>query len=220
MEREYHSLQIIIGSMYSGKTEELLRRIRRYIVADEKTQLFNHVIDKTRYGPNKVGSHAGNAMDSFMAENVDHMYTQLKDDTRVVGINEGQFFGEEIIDFCKYLVNDGRLVIVSALNQDFRGEDFPLGKTKTIGNVIALADEVTHLTAICTYMNGTGRPCSKSATRTQRLVNGNPADYNDAIVIVGAKELYEARCPSHHFVPGKPKNAYDRFKKFDSCIFE
>ncbi len=210
MEREYHSLQIIIGSMYSGKTEELLRRIRRYMIADEKTQLFNHTIDKIRYGPNKVGSHAGNAMDSSMAENVDHLYAQLKPETRVIGINEGQFFGEDIIDLCKDLVQDGKLVIVSALNQDFRGEDFPLGKTKTIGNLIAIADEVTHLTAVCTYTNGIGRPCSKPATRTQRLVNGNPADYNDDIVIVGAKELYEARCPPHHFVPGKPKKTYEK----------
>jgi thymidine kinase len=117
----------------------------------------------------------------------------VKPDTQVVAVDEVQFFGKEIIQICEDLADKGVRVIVAGLDMDFRGEPFG-----PMPQLLARAEFVTKLTAACTV-------CGCAATRTQRIINGHPADYNDPVILVGAKESYEARCRKHHIVPNKPK---------------
>lgn len=185
------SMEVICGSMFCGKTEELIRRLRRAIIARNHVQVFKPVIDD-RYVVEKVHSHAGIEIDAYPIDKITELYDYLKDDTTVVGIDEAQFFGPEIVDIAEDLVNRGIRVILAGLDQDFRGE--PFGSMPIL---MAKAERVDKLNAICMV-------CGGPACRTQRLVNGKPANYNDPLVIVGTSEMYEARCRKHHEVPGKP----------------
>lgn len=186
------TMEVICGSMFCGKTEELIRRLRRAIIAKNHVQVFKPVIDD-RYVVEKVYSHAGIEIDANPLSEITELYNYLHEDTTVVGIDEAQFFGPEIVDIAMDLVdNRGIRVILAGLDQDFRGE--PFGSMPTL---MALAERVDKLNAICMV-------CGGPATRTQRLVDGKPAHYNDPLVIVGTSEMYEARCRKHHEVPGKP----------------
>ncbi len=182
------SLEVICGSMFCGKTEELIRRLRRAEIARQKVQVFKPIIDN-RYQSAKVASHSGAAFEALPIENSAHIFDHLKTDTTVVGIDEAQFFDPEILDVILRLVKEEKRVICAGLDTDFRGEPFGMMPT-----LMALAEHVDKLQAICMV-------CGEPASRTQRLVNGNPAFYDDPIIIVGASEMYEARCRSHHIVP-------------------
>lgn len=182
------SVELICGSMFSGKTEEMIRRLRRAKIARQKVQVFKPIID-TRYNLEKVTSHAGVDFEAMPVNSSADIIPNLKADTTVVGIDEAQFFDEGIPDVIEELANRGIRVIVNGLDQDFRGE--PFGSMPIL---MAKADKVDKLQAICMV-------CGQPASRTQRLVNGKPAKYADPIVIVGAEELYEARCRRHHQVP-------------------
>ncbi len=188
MKHEFGSLEVITGSMFCGKTEELIRRLRRARIARQKVQVFKPVIDN-RYGTSKVTSHSGADFEAIPVESSDMILAKLDDDTTVVGIDEAQFFDFGIIDVADRLANRGVRVIVTGLDMDFRGE--PFGCMPTL---IAKAEHVDKLNAICMV-------CGEPACRTQRLVNGKPAHYNEQIVIVGAAEMYEARCRKCHQVP-------------------
>ena len=131
----------------------------------------------------------------FQSEEAKELLDQLTEDTTVVGIDEAQFFDSAIVSVSKLLAKRGMRVIVAGLDQDFRGE--PFGSMPVL---MSLAENVDKLHAICMV-------CGEPGTRTQRLVNGNPANYDDPIVIIGASEMYEARCGEHHQVPGKPEEA-------------
>jgi len=181
-------LEVITGPMFCGKTDELLRRLRRATIAKQKIQVFKPGFD-IRYSSEKVTSHAGNEYDAYPVENITEVPTLLLDDVTLVAIDEAQFFGNEIIDVVQALVDKGIRVIVAGLDMDFRGE--PFGQMPVL---LALAEIVDKLHAIC-------MTCGEEATRTQRLVDGNPAYYDDPIIIVGASEMYEARCRIHHQVP-------------------
>jgi thymidine kinase len=185
-------LEVITGPMFCGKTDELLRRLRRAIIAKQKIQVFKPGFD-IRYSSEKVTSHAGNEYDAYPVDNITEIPTLLLDNVTVVAIDEAQFFGEEIIAVVQDLVDKGFRVIVAGLDMDFRG--VPFGGMPLL---LAQAEIVDKLHAICMV-------CGEEATRTQRLVDGQPAYYDDPIIIVGASEMYEARCRIHHQVPRKEK---------------
>jgi thymidine kinase len=188
MKHHTGSIEVITGSMFCGKTDELIRRLRRATIARQKVQVFKPVID-TRYAVEKVTSHAGSEFDALPVQNAQEIIKHLASDTTVVGIDEAQFFDNEILEITKKLADHGVRVIVAGLDTDFRGEPFG-----PLPFLMAKADLVDKLHAICMV-------CGEAASRTQRLVNGKPANYHDPVVIVGASELYEARCRKHHEVP-------------------
>jgi thymidine kinase len=174
--------------MFSGKSEELIRRVKRALIARRTVQVFKPAIDD-RFGIELVRSHDG---DEFVARPVRtsaEILPLLAADTSVVGIDEVQFFDPGIVDVVRALVLDGRRVICAGLDLDFRGE--PFGPVPTL---LALAERVDKLEAICVV-------CGESATRTQRIVNGVPAYFDDPIIVIGAQEAYEARCRTCHTVP-------------------
>lgn len=186
----HHSgvVEVIVGSMFSGKTDELIRRLRRATIAKQKVQVFKPAIDD-RYSEAKVTSHAGSEFDAYPIQSAAHLLKDLDDDTTVVAIDEAQFFDLEIIEIVQNLADDGMRVIIAGLDTDFRGE--PFGPMPT---VMAQAERVDKVHAIC-------MKCGEEASRTQRLLDGKPANYNDPVVVIGASELYEARCRQHHEVP-------------------
>ena len=183
-------IEVICGSMFSGKTEEMIRRLRRAVIAKQKVQVFKPVIDD-RYSVQQVKSHAGVAYDARPIDSSGEILSLLEEDTTVVGIDETQFFDEGIVDMVEKLADRGLRVIVSGLDMDFRGEPFG-----GIPRLMSIAEKVDKFQAICMV-------CGEPASRTQRLVNGEPANYHDPIVIIGAAEMYEARGREHHKVPGK-----------------
>jgi len=188
MSEKRGSVEVITGSMFCGKSDELIRRLRRASIAKQEVLVFKPAID-TRYAESKVTSHAGGEYDAIPIEKAADIRSKLGKDTTVVGIDEAQFLDKEIIAIANYLADEGIRVIISGLDTDFRGEPFGAMPTLT-----AQAERVDKLHAICMV-------CADPASRTQRLVDGKPAHYNDPVVIVGADELYEARCRMHHEVP-------------------
>jgi thymidine kinase len=185
------SIELICGSMFSGKTEELIRRARRAQIARQKLQVFKPALDD-RYEVEKLASHNGVSFDCLAVGGSSEILRLVEPDTEVVIIDEVQFFDQGIADVCDVLADRGKRVIVAGLDNDFRGE--PFGPVPVL---MAQADTVDKLHAICVV-------CGAPATRTQRLIDGQPASYYDPIIMVGAKEAYEARCRRCHQVPGKP----------------
>ena len=188
MKHHSGSIEVITGSMFCGKTEETIRRLRRATIAKQKVQVFKPKIDD-RYSDKKVTSHDGHNFDAAPIQESREILDGLEEDTTVVAIDEAQFFDEDVIDICQELAENGVRVIVAGLDTDFRGE--PFGPMPIL---MSKAEKVDKLHAICVV-------CGEEASRTQRLVNGIPARYDDPVVIVGAAELYEARCRDHHEVP-------------------
>lgn len=188
MRHHVGSVEVITGSMFCGKTDELIRRLRRAAIARQKVQVFKPAID-TRYATEKVTSHAGSEFEAKPIALAKEILEVLEPDVTVVAIDEAQFFDQEIIPLVQSLADRGLRVIIAGLDTDFRGE--PFGPMPIL---MAQAERVDKLQAICMV-------CGEPATRTQRLVNGQPANYNDPVVIVGAAEMYEARCRKHHIVP-------------------
>jgi len=187
------SIEVICGSMFSGKSEELIRRVRRVQIARKKVQIFKPLLDN-RYHVQYIYSHNGSKLKATCIENPEEILKVVKHGIEVIAIDEAQFFDDRIIEVCQILANQGKRVIVAGLDQDFRGEPFG-----PIPALLAIAEYVDKLQAICMV-------CGRPATRTQRLVNGKPADYNDPTILIGAKESYEARCRQHHEVTNRPPN--------------
>jgi thymidine kinase len=187
MKHHVGSVEVICGSMFCGKTEELIRRLRRARIAKQHVQVFKPIIDN-RYNHTKVTSHSGIDLDAQPVESSQEMMHLLEVETTVVGIDEVQFFDAGIISVVEEMAEQGLRVIITGLDTDFRGEPFGC-----MPELIARAEWVDKLHAICMV-------CGESASRTQRLVNGIPAHYDEPIVVVGAQEMYEARCRAHHEV--------------------
>ncbi len=188
MKHDAGSVEVICGSMFCGKTEELIRRLRRARIAKQKVQVFKPAIDN-RYDEKKITSHSGLDVDANPVASPRDILEKLDSRTTVVGIDEVQFFDPEIVDVVESLADKGMRVIVTGLDMDFRGEPFGC-----MPQLMARAERVDKLHAICMI-------CGNLASRTQRLVDGKPAHYDDPVVVVGAQELYEARCREHHEVP-------------------
>ena len=184
-------LEVICGCMFAGKTEELIRRINVLSYAKMKIIVFKPRIDD-RYSAIEIVSHSGIKVPCLVINKAAEILKEIKADTQVVVIDEVQFFVADIVDMCEYLADKGIRVIVAGLDKDFRGEPFGV-----MPQLLTRAEFVTKLTAVCTK-------CGAPATRTQRLVNGKPASFNDSIVLVGAVEHYEPRCRHCHEVFDKP----------------
>lgn len=186
-------IEVIAGSMYAGKTEELLRRIRRIEYAKKDVIVFKPCIDN-RYSNDEVVSHNNSRVKSVNISSASEIYKHLeKELPYAIAIDEVQFLDKEVVNVCEHFANLGVRVIAAGLDKDFRGEPFGV-----MPELLARAEYVTKLDAIC-------QVCGAPATRTQRLINGVPARYDDPIILVGAKEQYEARCRHCHVVLGKEK---------------
>lgn len=181
-------VEVVCGSMFSGKTEELIRRIRRAQIAKQNVQVFKPALDD-RYHAEQVASHNGLQWEALPVRNARDIFEKLHPETTVIAVDEAQFFDWEISEVCNELADGGLRVIVAGLDMDFRGE--PFGPMPLL---MAEAEEVTKLQAICVT-------CGAPASRTQRLIDGNPAAYDEPVILVGGSESYEARCRHCHEVP-------------------
>ncbi len=181
-------IEVVCGSMFSGKTEELIRRVKRAQIARKRVQVFKPAID-TRYSTEHVSSHDGVRANAVVVTTAAEIADKLDEATEVVAIDEVQFLDAAVVDLCETLASRGKRVIVAGLDQDFRGESFG-----PMPELLARAEHVDKLQAICVV-------CGAPASRTQRLINGRPASYHDPIILVGATEAYEARCRACHKVP-------------------
>lgn len=180
-------IEVVIGPMYSGKSEELIRRLKRAKIAKQNVVVFKPQIDN-RYSKEDVVSHSGDSINAIPIQTAKDMYEYIKEDTQVVGIDEVQFFDKQVVDIAIDLANKGIRVIAAGLDMDFKGE--PFGPTPRL---LSVAEFVDKIQAICSV-------CGQPATRTQRLIDGKPAKYDDPIIQIGAVESYEARCRKCHEV--------------------
>lgn len=180
------SLIVIMGSMFSGKTEELIRRVRRALYAHRSAQVFKHTID-TRSENTEIRSHNGGPHEALAVSTSEELLGKVEETTNVVAIEEAQFFDEGIIEVCRRLADAGNEVIVAGLDMDFKGE--PFGP-----RLLAEADEVVKLRAICAR-------CGREASRSQRLIDGRPAPVSAPTILIGSEESYQARCRHCHEVP-------------------
>ncbi|MFD1735157.1 thymidine kinase [Bacillus salitolerans] len=184
-------IEVICGSMFSGKSEELIKRVKHTQYAKQQVLVFKPVIDN-RYSEECVVSHNGTSVLAKPVSSSRDILQYVTADTDVVAIDEVQFFDQDILEVVEMLANQGHRVIVAGLDQDFRGE--PFGQ---VPNLMAIAEHVTKLQAVC-------MACGSPASRTQRLINNEPASYDDPIILVGASESYEPRCRHCHDVRNKP----------------
>ena len=184
-------IEVISGCMFAGKTEEFIRRINVLSYAKKNIIVFKPKIDN-RYSDSEIVSHSGAKVPCLVVEKAQDILKKIEADTEVVAIDEVQFFDKDIVEVCEYLADKGIRVMVAGLDKDFRGESFGV-----MPELLTRAEFVTKLTAVCAK-------CGAPATRTQRLVNGKPAGFEDPIVMVGADESYEPRCRHCHQVPNKP----------------
>lgn len=191
MNRAAGSIEIICGSMFSGKTEELIRRVRRAQIARQRVAVFKHALDD-RYASGAITSHNGVRIEATPVTRSEEILRLVDPGTEVVAVDEVQFLDTGIVEVAEILAGQGIRVLLAGLDTDFRG--VPFGP---IPHLLAVAEEVTKLQAIC-------MTCGAPASRTQRLVEGRAAHYNDPVILVGALEAYEARCRRCHRVPGRP----------------
>ncbi len=199
-------IELIVGPMFSGKSEELIRRVMRALIAKQKVRVFKPAID-ARYHASHVASHAGRTVEAEAVANIVEVRERLGLATEqalfgpaprpvsslelpdLVALDEVQFFHGDAVRIALELAAAGVRVVAAGLDLDFRGEPFGV-----VPELLARAEHVEKLTAVCVV-------CGAPATRTQRLVNGLPARYADPVILVGAAERYEARCRAHHEVP-------------------
>jgi thymidine kinase len=167
-------IEVISGCMFSGKTEELIRRLRRAQIAKQKVSIFKPSID-TRYSVDRIVSHSEQTLGSVVVGSANEILEKV-DDAQVVGIDEAQFFSSNLVDVCNMLADQGRRVIVAGLDQDYRGQPF-----EPMPHLLAIAEYITKTLAICVI-------CGNPADRTQRIT------HEQERVVVGAKDVYEARC--------------------------
>jgi thymidine kinase len=180
-------IEVICGPMFAGKSEELIRRIKRLEYAKKKTLVFKPSID-VRYSSNEVVSHSNLKTKSIAIKESKEILDYVDSSTFAIAVDEVQFLDKEIIYLAQKLALKGIRVILGGLDTDFRGEPFPI-----TASLMTIAEDVLKLTAICVV-------CGAPATKTQRIINGKPAHYSDPIIKVGAAEAYEPRCRHCHQV--------------------
>lgn len=176
-------LEVVCGSMFSGKSEELIRRLKRSKIAQQNVVVFKHCFD-TRTSIEHVVSHDGSKIKAFPIKDANELFALLPADVEVVGIDEVQFFENSIVEVVLKLIDSGKRVVIAGLDMDFRG--VPFGP---IPALMAFADDVEKLSAVCIK-------CGTDAHFSQRIINGAPAKFDDPVVMVGAEECYQARCRS------------------------
>ena len=182
-------IEVISGVMFSGKSEELIRRVRRAVIARKKVQVFKSHLDARYAGLYTVSSHDGVTVEAEPVDSAEQIARTLRQETEVLAVDEAQFLDDGIIDIANDLADRGVRVILAGTDVDFRGQ--PFGPMPTLMCVAELVDKFQ---AICVV-------CGGSATRNQRLVNGKPAPWNSPTIMVGGRESYEARCRHCHRVP-------------------
>jgi thymidine kinase len=187
-------IEVITGVMFSGKSEELIRRVRRALIARRRVQVFKSALDDRYHGIGHVSSHDGSGVDAVAVRSSLEVAERIHPQTQVVAVDEIQFLDDGIVDVISALADRGARVIVAGIDMDFRGEPFgPMAR------ILALAEAVDKLHAICMV-------CGAAATRNQRFVDGEPAPYESPVVQVGGHESYEARCRRCHHVPSATRD--------------
>lgn len=181
-------IEVITGVMFSGKSEELIRRVRRAVIAGKSVQVFKSYIDD-RYGVYSVTTHDGVSVEARPIDSSGEIMQQVRLDTSVVAVDEAQFLDPGIVRVATELANRGTRVIIAGTETDFRGEPFG-----AMAELLAVAEVVVKLHAICVR-------CGDPACRNQRLIDGKPARYDSPTILVGGSETYEARCRHCHEVP-------------------
>ncbi|MCX6780714.1 MAG: thymidine kinase [Candidatus Magasanikbacteria bacterium] len=191
-------LTVITGPMFSGKSIEMIRQVNRSKIAGKRVIVFKFTADN-RYSQTEASSYDGFSTWAIPASTAEEIFARVEPDHEVVAIDEIQFFDDAAVDIIFDFVKQGKEVIVTGLNLDFRGLPFELrGGTRTMADLLVRADSIMSLHAICTFKNG--HICGAPATRTQRLRDGQPVAVDDPIVQIGSSESYEARCLKHHIV--------------------
>jgi len=192
----YHSyrngfIEVVCGPMFAGKTEELIRRAKRLKYAKQNYLVFKPSIDNRYSTKAEIVSHSLLTESAILVESSKEILNHITDSVQAVIIDEAQFFDADIVKIADQLADSGIRVIVGGLDRDFKGEPFG-----PMPQLLAIAEFVTKLSAICVR---TGHP----ATRTQRMINGKPANADDPLIVVGASDAYEPRARHAHEVPGK-----------------
>lgn len=182
-------VEVITGVMFSGKSEELIRRARRALIAGRRVQLFKSILDDRYGGQFRISSHDGRQIDAEPISHSKQIEEKVLGDSEVVAIDEAQFLDDGICEVVQALADAGKRVILVGTDMDFRGHPFG-----PMGLLLARADEIDKLNAICVV-------CGDPATRNQRLIDGKPAPADAPVIFVGGSESYEARCRSCHDVP-------------------
>jgi thymidine kinase len=182
-------IEVIAGVMFSGKSEELLRRVRRAVIARKRVQLFKSHLDERYGGVQRISTHDGAQVDAVPVDSSAEIMRRVRPDTEVVAIDEAQFLDQGIVTVAGALADRGIRVVLAGLETDFRGEPFG-----AMPELLAVAEIVDKLHAICVV-------CGDPACRNQRLVDGQPARYDSPTILVGGSESYEARCRHCHRVP-------------------
>jgi thymidine kinase len=187
-------IEVICGVMFSGKSEELIRRVRRAIIAKKRVQVFKSHLDERYAGIYQVSSHDGRTVEAVPVDTADQISQLVDKDTQVVAIDEAQFLDDSVVALVTALANRGVRVILAGTDNDFRGEPFgPMPR------LLAVAEVVDKLHAICVV-------CGNPASRNQRLIAGKPARYDSPTIMVGSAEAYEARCRACHSVPRRDED--------------
>ena len=187
-------IEVVAGVMFSGKSEELIRRVRRAMIARKRVQVFKSHLDERYHGIYKVSSHDGRTVDAIPIDSTSQIAHALDAETQVVAVDEAQFLDAGIVDLATALADRGIRVILAGTDTDFRGEPFG-----PMPELMAVAELVDKLHAICVV-------CGNPASRNQRLLEGRPARYDSPIIMVGGEESYEARCRSCHDVPRRDED--------------
>jgi thymidine kinase len=187
-------IEVICGVMFSGKSEELIRRVRRAIIAKRSVQVFKSHLDERYAGIYQISSHDGRSVEAVPVDSAAQIAQRVEPSTRVIAIDEAQFLDDGVVPLATTLAERGVRVIIAGTDTDFRGEPFgPMPR------LLAVAEVVDKLHAICVV-------CGNPASRNQRLIEGRPARYDSPIIMVGGEESYEARCRGCHRVPRKDED--------------
>ena len=198
-------LTVICGPMFSGKTAELIRLVRRDQIGGRRVQLFKFAHDARDADKETMASMDGMQMKAIPVSSSADIFNSLDRSCNDVVIDEVQFFDDGVVDVIRALIDSRVFVKVAGLTLDFRGDAFPFAAgSRTMADLLVMADSIVQLSAVCTAVRSDYRVCGNTASRTQRLIDGKPAPYNSPVHIIGAAELYEARCVKHHEVPGRP----------------
>jgi thymidine kinase len=187
-------IEVISGVMFSGKSEELIRRVRRAIIARRRVQVFKSHLDSRYTGLYSVSSHDGTELEATPVDSAGEIFRLVRPESEIVAIDEAQFLDADIVEVATLLAGRGLRVILAGTDTDFRGEPFG-----SMGELMTVAEIVDKLQAICVV-------CGDPACRNQRLINGKPARWDSPTIMVGGRESYEARCRHCHRVPRKDED--------------
>ena len=190
-------IEVIAGVMFSGKSEELIRRVRRSVIARKRVQVFKSHLDARYAGVYAVSSHDQRTVDAIPIDSAEQLLLRIDPSAQVIAVDEAQFLDDGIVGVATALAERGRRVILAGTDTDFRGEPFG-----AMPQLMAVAESVDKLHAICVL-------CGAPASRNQRLIGGRPAPYDSPTIMVGAADAYEARCRACHQVP-RPSDAQTR----------